>query len=153
MQRRKFLSLSVLTAVAAVVPTANAEDFRTTKPAAWTAHSVDDAIVAMYGTNATVQNGVTVTMDDIAASGKAVAVNVKSDINAKSVSIFQDANPEAAVSTFTVHENSIIDYDLKIKLKSDGTPITVTAIVEGKDGKLYSGVKRLTVAMGGCDGD
>lgn len=153
MQRRKFLSLSILTAVAAVVPAANAEDYRATKPTVWTAHTVDDAVMAMYGTKATTQNGVTVTMDDIAASGKAVAVNVKSDIDAKSVAIFQDANPEAAVSTFTVHENSIIDYDLKIKLKSDGTPITVTAIVEGKDGKLYSGVKILTVAMGGCDGD
>ena len=151
MQRRNFLSLSVLAAVAAVVPAANAEDFRTTKPTVWTAHSVDDAIMAMYGKNTTTESGVTVTMPDVAANGGSVPINVTSSIDAKSVAIFQDANPEAAVAAFTVHENSIINYDLKIKLKSDGTPITVTAIVEGKDGKLYSGVKTITVAIGGCD--
>jgi sulfur-oxidizing protein SoxY len=152
MQRRKFLSLSVLTAVAAVVPAANAEDFRVTKPTVWTAHTVDDAVMAMYGTKVTTESGVTITMPDVAANGGAVPVNIKSDIDAKSVALFQNANPEAAVAAFTIHENSIINYDLKIKLKSDGTPITVTAIVEGKDGKLYSGVKTLTVALGGCEG-
>ena len=152
MERRKFLSLSGLAAVAAVVPAANAEDFRTTKPTVWTAHTVDDAVMAMYGKKATTESGVTVTMPDVAANGGAVPVNIKSDIDAKSVALFQNANPEAAVAAFTIHENSIINYDLKFKLKSDGTPITVTAIVEGKDGKLYSGVKTLTVALGGCEG-
>lgn len=152
MERRKFLSLSGLAAVAAVVPAANAEDFRKTKPTVWTAHTVDDAVMAMYGTKATTESGVTVTMPDVAANGGAVPVNVKSGIDAKSVALFQNANPEAAVAAWTIHEGSVIDYDLKIKLKSDGTPITVTAIVEGKDGKLYSGVKTLTVALGGCEG-
>ena len=152
MERRKFLSLSGLAAVAAVVPAANAEDFRKTKPTVWTAHTVDDAVMAMYGTKATTESGVTVTMPDVAANGGAVPVNVKSGIDAKSVALFQNANPESAVAAWTIHEGSVIDYDLKIKLKSDGTPITVTAIVEGKDGKLYSGVKTLTVALGGCEG-
>ena len=152
MERRKFLSLSGLAAVAAVVPAAHAEDYRTTRPTVWTAHTVDDAVMAMYGKKVTTESGVTVTMPDVAANGGAVPVNIKSSIDAKSVALFQNANPEAAVAAFTVHENSIVNYDLKIKLKSDGTPITVTAIVEGKDGKLYSGVKTLTVALGGCEG-
>ena len=152
MQRRKFLSLSGLAAVAALAPTVNAEDFRKTKPTVWTAHTVEDGISAMYGTGAATESGVTVTMPDVAANGGAVPINVKSDIAAKSVAIFQNANPESAVAVFTVHENGIIDYDMKIKLKSDGTPITVTAIVEGLDGKLYSGKKILTVALGGCEG-
>ena len=152
MKRRNFLSLSGLAALAAMVPSANAEDFRATKPTVWTAHTVDDAIMAMYGTKAVIESGVTVTMPDVAANGGAVPVNIKSDIAAKSVALFQNANPEAAVAAFTIHENSVIDYDLNIKLKSDGTPITVTAIVEGKDGKLYSGTKILTVALGGCEG-
>jgi len=153
MQRRKFLSLSGLAvAAAALAPSANAEDFRKTKPTVWTAHTVDDAVSAMYGTTAMTESGVTVTMPDVAANGGAVPVNIKSDIAAKSVALFQNANPESAVAAFTIHDNSIINYDLKIKLKSDGTPITVTAVVEGKDGKLYSGVKTLTVALGGCEG-
>ena len=152
MQRRRFLSLSVLTAVAAVVPVANAEDFRSTRPTVWTAHTVDDAVMAMYGTKATIQSGVTITAPDMADKGDNVPLNVRSDIDAKNVAIFQDANPESTVAVFTVHDNSVIDYDLRIKLKSDGSPITITAIVEGKDGKLYSGVKTLKVSPGGCDG-
>lgn len=153
MQRRKFLSLSGLAAVAAMVPAAvNAEDFRKTKPTIWTAHTVDDAITAMYGTAKATESGVTVTMPDVAANGGAVPINVTSSIDAKSVAIFQDANPEAAVAAFTIHDSSNIDFDLKIKLKSDGTPINVTAIVQGKDGKLYVGKKTLTVALGGCEG-
>ena len=153
MERRKFLSLSGLAvAAAALAPAANAEDFRKTKPTVWTAHTVDDAVSAMYGTTATTESGVTVTMPDVAANGGAVPVNIKSDIDAKTVALFQNANPESAVAAWTIHEGTIINFDLKIKLKSDGTPITVTAIVEGKDGKLYSGVKTLNVALGGCEG-
>ena len=153
MERRKFLSLSGLAvAAAALAPAANAEDFRKTKPTVWTAHTVDDAITAMYGTTAATESGVTVTMPDVAANGGAVPVNIKSDIDAKTVALFQNANPESAVAAWTIHEGTIINFDLKIKLKSDGTPITVTAIVEGKDGKLYSGVKTLNVALGGCEG-
>jgi len=152
MQRRKFLSLSVLTAVAAVVPAANAEDFRVTKPTVWTAHTVDDAVMAMYGTKATIESGITIKMPDEAANGAAVPINIKSDIDTNSIAIFQNANPESAVAAFTVHENSIIDYDLQIKLKSVGTPITVTVVAEGKDGKLYSENKTITVALGGCEG-
>ena len=152
MQRRKFLSLSGMAALVTVVPAVNAEDFRETKPTVWTAHTVDDAITAMYGTTAATESGITIKMPDEAANGAAVPINVKSDIDAKSIAIFQNANPESAVAAFTVHENSIIDYDLQIKLKSVGTPITVTVIAEGKDGKLYSGIKTITVALGGCEG-
>lgn len=152
MQRRKFLSLSVLTAVAAVAPVTYAEDFRNTRPTVWTAHTVDDAVMAMYGTKETIHSGVTITAPDMADKGDNVPLNVRSEIDAKNVAIFQDANPESTVAVFTVHENSIIDYDLRIKLKSDGSPITITAIIEGKDGKLYSDVKTLKVSPGGCDG-
>jgi len=152
MQRRNFLSLSALAAVAVIVPTANAEDYRATKPTVWTAHTVDDAVMAMYGTTKTIESGVTVTTPDPATNSGSVPVNIKSDIDAKSVAIFQDANPESAVAAFTVHDNSVIDYNLNLKLRSDGTPITITAIVEGKDGKLYVGIKQLIVAIGTCDG-
>ncbi len=151
MQRRNFLSLGALAAVAVLVPTANAQDYRQARPTVWTATKVDEAITAMYGTSQTIDSGVTITMPDVAANGGSVPFNIKSDIDAKSVAVFQDANPEAAVAAFTVHEGAIINYDLKIKLKSEGKPVIVTAIVEGRDGKLYMGTKQLDVAIGGCD--
>ncbi|MDF1881768.1 thiosulfate oxidation carrier protein SoxY [Sulfurimonas sp. MAG313] len=153
MLRRNFLSLSALVGLSTITPISlQAIDFRQTKVDVWSANTVDDAIRAMYGTTQTINTGVTITTPSTATRSASVPLNIKSDLQAKSVAIFQDANPEAAVAVFTIHGNTIIDYDLKIKLQSDGTPITITAIVEGEDGKLYSSTKILQVALGTCDG-
>ena len=154
MQRRKFLSLVGLGAVAmSAAPMAlSATDWRADKPDVWTAHTVDDASKAMYGSKAIAAGDVTVTTPDVAANGGAVPVNVTSGIKAKTVAIFQDANPESAVLVFDCNEYSVINYDVKMKLKSVGDPVTVTCIVEGTDGKLYSGKRTLDVALGGCEG-
>lgn len=150
MQRRKFLNLSALAAVAAVVPAGlNAEDFRASKPDVWTSHTVDDAIMKMYGTTKTIEEGVKLVAPDVASNGGAIPVDVKSDIDAKTVAIFQDANPESAVAVYTLTEGAIINYSIKMKMKKSGT---ITVIVEGKDGKLYSAKKTLDVALGGCEG-
>ena len=150
MERRTFLSLTLgALALAAAPASVRAEDFRKLKPNAWTAHTVEDAMKALYGTASTVKEGVKVVAPDVASNGGAVPVEVKSDIDAKTVAIFQDANPESAVIVYDLNEYSIIDFSIKIKMKKSGT---ITAVVQGKDGKLYSGSKTLDVALGGCEG-
>ncbi len=148
MDRRKFLNLSVF-AMVAVPASLSAVDFRETKPATWTAKTVEDAIKAQYGDVKLEDSGVKVKAPTVAANGGAVPVTVKSDISAKTVAIFQDANPEAAVAVFTVAEGGIVNYSLKIKMKATGK---ITAIVEGTDGKFYRGYQSLEVAKGGCEG-
>jgi sulfur-oxidizing protein SoxY len=148
MDRRKFLSLSMV--AAAVVPASlSAIDFRATKPDTWTAHNVKDAVKALYGDVALVEEGVTVKAPKVASNGGAIPVTIKSNISAKSVALFQDANPEAAVAVFTVAEGGIVDYMMKIKMKASGL---ITAVVEGTDGKFYVGTQSLEVALGGCEG-
>jgi sulfur-oxidizing protein SoxY len=150
MERRKFLGFGIFAAAAAFVPSSlSAEDYRKTKPDAWTAHTVEDAIAKLYGTSTTIEQGVTLTAPDVAANGGAVPVDFSSEIAAKSVAVFQNANPESAVCVFTLNENSVIDYSIKMKMKQSGT---ITVVVEGKDGKLYSAKKTLNVALGGCEG-
>ena len=150
MERRTFLSLGFGALVLAAVPASvRAEDFRKLKPNAWTAKTVDDAVKALYGTTATIAKGVTVVTPDVASNGGAVPVQVTSDIDAKTVAIFEDANPESCVIVYDLNEHSIIDFSIKIKMKKSGT---ISAVVEGKDGKLYSGSKSLEVALGGCEG-
>ena len=148
MERRKFLGLG-LTA-AAVLPVAlSAKDWRKEKPNTWTAHKVDEAIKALYGDIKPVEDGVKVDAPKVASNGGAIPVKIKSDIPAKTVALFQDANPEATVAVYDLSEGGIIDYSLKIKMQESGT---ITAIVEGKDGKFYIGKKTLEVALGGCEG-
>jgi len=151
MNRRKFLGLGVM-AVAAMPATLSALstiDFRATKPDTWTAHKVDEAIKALYGDIKPEESGVTVKAPKVASNGGAIPVTVKSDISAKSVAVFQDANPEATVCVFNCDKDSIIDYMFKIKMKASGT---ITAIVEGQDGKFYKGAITIEVAKGGCEG-
>ena len=158
MERRKFLGLG-LTA-AAVLPVAlSAKDFRQEKPDTWTAVTgatgtvgsgkIDSAVKALYGDITPVEEGVTVQAPKVASNGGAVPVKIKSDIPAKTVAVFQDANPEATVAVFDLSEGGMIDYSIQIKMKGSGT---ITAIVEGKDGKFYLGKVSLEVALGGCEG-
>ena len=145
MKRRNFLGMA-LVAVPAIL---SAVDFRKTKPDTWTAHTVDDSIEKLYGDINPEEKGVKLKAPDVASNGGAIPVSVKSKIDAKTVAIFQDANPEATVAVYTVMEGQPVDYSVKIKMKKSGT---ITVIVEGKDGKFYSAKKTLEVALGGCEG-
>jgi len=151
MNRRKFLGLGVMAMVAMPVALSalSTIDFRETKPKAWTAHKVDEAIKALYGDITTEEKGVKVKAPKVASNGGAIPVTVKSDISAKSVAVFQDANPEATVCVFNCDKDSVIDYMFKIKMKVSGT---IIAIVEGQDGKFYKGAISIEVAKGGCEG-
>lgn len=150
MERRQFLSLTLGALALAVVPASvRAEDYRKLKPTVWTAHTVEEAIKNLYGTTATIAEGVKLVAPKVASNGGAIPVDVSSDIDAKTVAIFQDANPESAVAVYTVGDYGIVDYSINIKMKKSGT---ITAIVEGKDGKLYSATMTLDVALGGCEG-
>jgi len=150
MQRRKFLSLGALAAVATMVPASlSALDFRATKPDVWTAKTVNDGIAKLFGKVATPNDAIKLTIPKVASNGGQIPVDIATDIPAKTVALFQDANPESAIMVWNVVEGSVVDYSLKIKMKKSGS---MTVVVEGKDGKLYSTTKSLDVALGGCEG-
>ena len=159
MQRREFLSLTLGALALAVVPASvKAEDFRKSKPNVWTAHKMDDAIKAMYGDAAITEGKVKLSVANVAfdagkmataANGGAIPVDFSTKLEAKTVSVFQDANPEAAVIVFSANKYSVHEYSLKIKM---GNPGTVKVIVEATDGKLYSATQEVNVAKGGCEG-
>jgi len=142
-------TMLTLVAVAAMTVSLSATDYRAEKPDTWTAHDVPTAIKALYGEITPVDAEIKLKAPKVASNGGAIPVSVKTDIPAKSIAIFQDANPEAAVVVFTVTEGVVEDFGLKIKMKKSGT---ITAIVEGQDGKFYSKKLTLEVALGGCEG-
>jgi len=150
MERRKFLSMTLGALALAVVPASvRAEDYRKSKPAVWTAHTVDDAIKAMYGSTALTMEGVQLTAPDVASNGGAIPVDFSTDKDVKTIAVFQDANPEAAVLVVETNKYSVNNYSIKIKMAKSGT---ITIVAEGKDGKLYAAKKTLDVALGGCEG-
>jgi sulfur-oxidizing protein SoxY len=149
MNRRKFLGLGL--AAAAVLPTAiNAVDFRKTKPDTWTAHKVEDGIKALFGdAKVEASDKIKLKTPKVASNGGAIPINIKTDIDAKTVAVFQNVNPESTVAIYTVPEGGIVDYGLKIKMKGSGK---ITIVVEDRAGKLHSTENELEVALGGCEG-
>lgn len=149
MTRRKILGLGLGVAAATMIPSSlSAVDFRATKPKAWTAEKVDDAIKAVFGTSATTESGVKIKAPDIAENGGVIPISFSTKLKAKTVAIFQDANPEATVAVFTIPENGIVDYSVRIRMGKTGK-VTIVADV---DGKLHSASKTVKVTMGGCGG-
>ena len=151
MNRRKFLGLG-LGAVAVILPsTLSAINFRETKIGAFEgpkSHSINDAMIELFGTSKTTEANVKLRAPDIAENGAVVPIQVSSKLAGKTVAIFQDANPESLVAVFTVPENGLLDYKLRIKLAKTGKVVAVVEV----DGKLYSASKSVKVTAGGCGG-
>jgi len=150
MKRREFLNLTMGALALAVVPASvKAEDYRKSKPTVWSAHTVDDALKALYGTSTIIESGVKVKAPKVASNGGAVPVDFSADMPIKSIAVFQDSNPEAAVVVYEATKYSVNKYSIKIKMAKSGT-ITVAAL--GQDGKVYGARVTLDVALGGCEG-
>ena len=149
MNRRNFLSLGLGALAVSMVPsTLSAIDFRATKPKAWTATKVDAAIKEVFGDLPKGEGKIKLKAPDIAENGAVIPVTISTKLKSKTVAIFQDANPESTIAVFTVPENGIIDYSVRIKMAKTGT-VTVVANV---DGKLVSASKLVKVTIGGCGG-
>lgn len=149
MNRRNFLGLSLGVAAVSMVPvTLSAEDFRASKPKVWTATKVDEAMKAMFGTTATTEGGIALSAPDIAENGAVIPISFTTNLKAKTIAIFQDANPEATVAVFTMGSRAVADYAIRIKMQKTGK-VTVVADV---DGKLHSVTKEVKVTIGGCGG-
>ena len=149
MNRRSFLSLGLgAVAIAAIPGKLSAIDFRETLPKAWSATKVDEAIKEIFGSSTLTEGSINLSAPDIAENGAVIPVSFDTELKATKVAVFQDANPESAVAVFTIPENAVIDYAIRIKLAKTGT---VTVIAEA-DGKLYSVSKLVKVTIGGCGG-
>lgn len=149
LNRRNFLGLGLgAIAIAAVPGQLSAVDFRETKPKAWTATKVDEAVKEIFGTSATVEGGINLKAPEIAENGAVVPISFDTTLKATKIAVFQDANPESAVAVFTVPEGAVLDYAFRIKMAKTGK-VTVIAEV---DGKLHSATKEVKVTMGGCGG-
>ena len=159
MERRQFLNVTLGALALAVVPASvRAEDYRKSKPAVWTAHTVDEAIKALYGSTDLVMSNVKLTAAKVpsdspkkavASNGGAIPVEFSVSVPAKTVSVFQDANPESAVAVYSVTKYDTMNYAIKIKMAKSGT---ITIVADGTDGKLYAAKQTLDVALGGCEG-
>jgi sulfur-oxidizing protein SoxY len=151
MDRRNFLTFAGSVIALSVIPVnLSAEDYRKLKPKVWEAHTIDDATKALYGMKTPIESDqIKITVPKINSSGAAVPIKFETSLDAKTVALFQDANPESAVGVYDVTLYDMKKYEVKIKLEKD---CTVMVLVEGTDGKIYMAKATTKVAAGGCEG-
>jgi sulfur-oxidizing protein SoxY len=151
MNRRNFLSFAgSLLALSAIPMNLNAKDYRKLKPSVWTAHNIDDATKALYGMKTPIESDqIKIDVPKINSSGATVPVKFSTTLDAKTVALFQDANPESAVAVFESNIYDLKKYEVKIKMEKDGE---IMVLVEGTDGKIYMAKAKTQVAAGGCEG-
>lgn len=161
MQRRSFFKTGATLLVAAAVAPQMilAEDFRKTKPKAWTVKNdqkskepsmkgTDEAIKQLFGTNEATEGKISLKAPDIAENGAVIPISFKTKLPATQIAVFQSSNPEATVAVFDVHKNSIPNYSIRIKMQKTG----YVTVVAKADGKLYKTKKLVKVTIGGCGG-
>ena len=151
MNRRKFISFAGSAIALWVIPmNLSAKDYRKSKPDVWKAHNIDDATKALYGMKTPIKSDkIKITVPKINSSGGAVPIKFETSIDAKTIALFQDANPESAVAVYDVNIYDLKKYDVKIKMEKDGV---IMVLVEGTDGKIYMAEAKTQVAAGGCEG-
>ena len=151
MNRRNFLNFAGGLIALSVVPmNLKASDYRKLKPKVWEAHTIDDATKALYGVKDVIETDkITISVPKINSSGGAVPVKFETSLEAKTVALFQDANPESAVAVYETNKYDLQKYDVKIKMAESGT---IMVLVEANDGKIYMAQAKTEVAAGGCEG-
>lgn len=137
MKRRHFLALGI--SVFPYTLQALSTDIKESIPSAWNATSINEAAMALYGREkfATIQKSTDIELivpKGVVEDREEIPLAIYSKMKAKTVAIFQDANPKSLVAVFHVNANSIIAYELNIRMAFKGT---VFAVLEGLDGKLY----------------
>ena len=152
MERREFLGMGVLAAVALFAPITklSAVNFRETKPDAWEAEKSADAIKALFGDGKLIKTDkIKFIAPKLAENGGSIPITLKSDLDIETIALFQDANPRALTVVFSVPEGQKVDYSFRIKMRQTAL---VTIVAKTRDGKLYTTAKEIDVSIGGCGG-
>ena len=152
MDRRKFFGIGAAVLAVALVPTANlrAENFRKTKPKAWSAEKSADAIKEMFGLGGLKKTDkIKFTAPKLAENGGSIPITLKSNLDIETIALFQDANPRSATVAFSVPKGQKVDYSFRIKMRQTAL---VTVVAKTTDGVLYTTAKEIDVSIGGCGG-
>ncbi len=160
MERRKFFKLSSALAISVIMTPYNlsAINFRKTKPKIWGIENnlklgtkdlkaTNVLIKEIFGSTKTIKSNVILKAPKVVENGAIIPISVSTKLKAKTIVLLQSANPEVLIAIFDIHERSIPDYALRIRLQDSAI---LTAVIQTKDGKLYSASQDMTVVVGGC---
>jgi len=132
-------SLKVLLCSLLFTSSTYAVDYHKTHPQAWEATSLNASAIALYGKKkfSTIKqtlNMELITPKALVENSQQIPIRVRSNIPAKSVTIFIDKQDKALVAVFHRDNFEKIDLSVNIRLESKGT---VFVVIESLTGVLY----------------
>ena len=127
-------------------------DYRKYYPQAWDASSLNDAAMALYGRKkfSTLRKSKDVVLtvpSGIVEDRQNILIRVDTTIEAKTLALFQDVNPTSLVAVFNLTDQSVLPYEMYIRMERKGT---LFAVVEGVNGSLYYDRKYVDILTMSC---
>jgi len=148
--RRKFLKNVLATGGALVFGTTVLPSMADWPEVAFQAKTADEAMMALFGKDATDSSKIDLIVPETAENGAVVPVEVSTSLEqVESIAIIVEKNPVPLVSQFNFTENSVPWLKTRIKMAQQSDIIVV---VKTQDGALYTTRKSVIVAKGGCAG-
>jgi sulfur-oxidizing protein SoxY len=118
--------------------------------AAFDTKSLNDAVKAMGGANATESKDITITSPDIAENGAVVPFTIASKVpNTAAIAILVEKNPNILAANFDIPQGTEPWVNTRVKM---GQTSNVIALVKTNDGKFHYASKEVKVTLGGCGG-
>ncbi len=155
MKRRKFISICLWSSIGFGPNPLYASDmwdnYEIDPSYIWKAEKSSDVIKLLYGNRKIIQSDkVEIRAPKLAENGGSIPIRITSDIEAKRVIVFQDANPTSLTGIFEVPKDALVYYDMRIKMRQTAY---VTVLIEDVNGIIYANKKEIDVATGGgCGG-
>ena len=149
MKRRYFLTLGFMTSLGSRLL---AMDYRKYYPKAWAASSLDDAAMLLYGREkfSTLKKSKDIILtvpSGIVSDRQNIAITVDTTIEAKTLALFQDVNPTSLVAVFNLTDQSVLPYEMYIRMERKGT---LFSVVEGVNSSLYYDRKYVDILTMSC---
>jgi predicted secreted protein len=161
MNRRKFLSITTLTAITLSTNPLNAKELtyiaekdemrsNPIKSNPWKLETKEEVIEALYGKSKLIQKSdkVKIKAPKLAENRDSIPINIASTIDAKRILILQDSNKYALTGIIEVQKDTFVDYSLSVKQREIGY---LTIVIEDIYGLLYTNEFEIdTGTLGHC---
>ena len=117
--------------------------------AAFEVKTLNDAVKAMGGSQATESKDITIQSPDIAENGAVVPFTIASKIpKTEAMALLVEKNPNILAANFSIPDGTEPWVNTRVKM---GQTSNVIALVKA-DGKYYYASKEVKVTLGGCGG-
>jgi len=128
------------------------EKWRDSKPQAWKAKNLKNALTELYSSSSFEQGGFKLNIPKFPPY-YAIKLNIKSKMKFKSIAVLKNTKQLALVAVFNLTQFSIIDYDLILRSSSSerSSNLVITVVGQTEDGKLYGTNIVRNVCTTDCD--